>query len=338
MVEERSTILVIRFSALGDLALTIPVVKRFLDCYPEKKIIFLSDQNMAGLFEGIDRLVFIGVDLKGKQKGLFGIYRIFQLLKRNYSFDAIADLHGVIRSYLLTLLLRTLKKPLAVIDKGRFEKFALTRKENKIYRPLKHTTERYTAVFRELGFSFELPMPDPSQMRTNGTHKGSVIRIGFAPFAKHLPKMYVLDKMLEVISHFNKEGYELYFFGGGAVERAFIQEWERRFTYAKAFDRNSGWKGESEVIKSLHLMVTMDSANMHLASLMGVRVVSVWGATHPHAGFYGWGQDLLDAVQVSLPCRPCSVFGNRECWRGDHACMNQIEPSMIISRVEQAIS
>jgi len=334
-----TTILVIRFSALGDLALTVPVIRRFLELHPDKRILFLSDQSRADLFSGIERLVFVGADLSGKHNGLIGIYRIFQLLKRNYSFEAVADLHGVIRTYLLGWLLRTQKNPMATIDKGRFEKFALTRKENKIYRPLKHTTERYADVFRRLGYSLELSMPLPIQQGTDAAlSTRAITRIGFAPFAKHLPKMYILDKMLDVMTHFDKEGYELYFFGGGPVELAFMKEWKRRFTHAVSFDRHAGWNEEADVIKQLHLMVSMDSANMHLASLLGVRVVSIWGSTHPHAGFYGWGQDLSDAVQVSLPCRPCSVFGNRECWRGDHACMNQIEPAAIIARIEQALS
>ena len=79
--------------------------------------------------------------------------------------------------------------------------------------------------------------------------------------------------------------------------------------------------------------VSLDSANMHLASLFGVPVVSVWGATHPFAGFFGWAQPTDNAVQIDLYCRPCSVFGNKPCYRGDHACMQQLPEEKIIEKV-----
>jgi ADP-heptose:LPS heptosyltransferase len=82
----------------------------------------------------------------------------------------------------------------------------------------------------------------------------------------------------------------------------------------------------------------MDSGNMHLASLYGVPVVSIWGATHPFAGFYGFGQDHSNAVQADLYCRPCSVFGNKPCYRGDWACMHMIEPRQVIDKVDDVIN
>ncbi|MEY3186397.1 MAG: hypothetical protein RL675_216 [Bacteroidota bacterium] len=342
MIDSKQRILVVRFSALGDVVMTVPVVKAFLSAHPRAEIIMLSDTKLADLFQGIDRLVFVGADLKNKHKGLIGIYKLFQQLKKTYQFELVADLHGVIRSHLLRLLFRMSKKTTAVIDKGRFEKFALVRKENKIYRPLKHSTERYIDVFKELGFR-EFAKKG-LQQETIGLDSSAVsntqpkINIGFAPFAKHIPKMYPLDRFIEVMRHFDHENYALHFFGGGPVEMAFIKEWENSFKHAVSFNHQLGLKDELALMSKMQVMVTMDSANMHLGSLVNVPVVSVWGPTHPHAGFYGLGQNPLNAVQVSLVCRPCSVFGNRKCWRGDHACMQQIEPEMIIEKIKQVIS
>ena len=342
MIDSKQRILVVRFSALGDVVMTVPVVKAFLSAHPRAEIIMLSDAKLADLFQGIDRLVFVGADLKNKHKGLIGIYKLFQQLKKTYQFELVADLHGVIRSHLLRLLFRMSKKTTAVIDKGRFEKFALVRKENKIYRPLKHSTERYIDVFKELGFK-EFAKKG-LQQETIGLDSRALrntqpkINIGFAPFAKHIPKMYPLDRFIEVMRHFDHENYALHFFGGGPVEMAFIKEWENTFKHAIPFNHQVGLKDELALMSKMQVMVTMDSANMHLGSLVNVPVVSVWGPTHPHAGFYGLGQNPLNAVQVSLACRPCSVFGNRKCWRGDHACMQQVEPAMIIEKIKQVIS
>jgi ADP-heptose:LPS heptosyltransferase len=341
MIDPKQRILVVRFSALGDVVMTVPVVKAFLSAHPQAEIIMLSDARMAELFQGIDRLVFVGADLKNKHKGFIGIYKLFQLLKKTYQFDFVADLHGVIRSHLLRFLFRMSKKTTAVIDKGRFEKFALVRKENKIYRPLKHSTERYIDVFKELGFKELAKKGLQQDAISSGVHVASSIQpkinIGFAPFAKHVTKMYPLDRFIDVIRHFDNEKYALHFFGGGPVEMAFIKEWENTFTNAVQFNHQLGLKDELVLMSKMQVMVTMDSANMHLGSMVNIPVVSVWGPTHPYAGFYGLGQNPLNAVQVSLPCRPCSVFGNKKCWRGDHACMQQIDPVMIIEKIKQII-
>ena len=94
---------------------------------------------------------------------------------------------------------------------------------------------------------------------------------------------------------------------------------------------------ELALMSHLDVMLAMDSGNMHLASLVGTPVVSVWGATHPYAGFMGWGQSEKNAVQISLPCRPCSIFGNKPCIRGDYACLRQITPNQIIEKVESLL-
>lgn len=72
---------------------------------------------------------------------------------------------------------------------------------------------------------------------------------------------------------------------------------------------------------------------MHLASLVETPVVSVWGATHPYAGFYGYKQDLNNIVQAELFCRPCSIYGNKPCYRGNYECMELINPEIIVSKV-----
>ena len=300
MIDSKQRILVIRFSALGDVVMTVPVVKAFLSAHPETELIMLSDQRMEELFQGIDRLIFVGADLKGKHKGILGMIRLFKMLKKAYAFEKVADLHGVIRSHLLRLLFKFNKKETAVIDKGRFEKFALVRKENKIYRPLKHATVRYLDVFNQLGFK-------------GIGHKNWVNNTIVRESNNQMPT------------------------SGAKIKIGFVAEWEQSFKQAEN-NLTKGLSEEIKLMKTMDVLVTMDSANMHLASLCQVPVVSIWGPTHPHAGFYGLGQDPLQAVQVSLSCRPCSVFGNKKCWRGDHACMDQITPEMVIEKIEKLIS
>ena len=92
---------------------------------------------------------------------------------------------------------------------------------------------------------------------------------------------------------------------------------------------------ELRFMTSLDAMLSMDSGNMHLASLAGVRVVSIWGATHPLGGFLGWGQREEDVVQLPLSCRPCSTYGNRPCKFGDWRCLTGIKEEDVVARLLQ---
>jgi ADP-heptose:LPS heptosyltransferase len=338
----REKILVIRFSALGDVAMTVPVLRAFLDQYPDKELIMLGDKKLADLFHGIDRLEFFGADLNGEHKGIIGIIKLFNTLRKQYAFSLVADLHGVLRTHLLRFLLNLVGKKTAVIDKGRLEKYALTRKEHKIFRPLTHATERYIKVFSDLGFGIDGIKEKISDkiIEKKVKDKASLTakkKIGFAPFAKHDVKMYSLDSFKEIIRHFDDGSYELYLFSGKGAEERILSVWRKEFQNVVQPLDNTSLRSELDIMKGLDLMVTMDSANMHLASLVGTPVVSIWGATHPYAGFYGYNQNPLNAVQVDLSCRPCSVFGNKVCWRGDHACMTAITPQMIIDKMNDVL-
>ena len=166
----------------------------------------------------------------------------------------------------------------------------------------------------------------------------SKINIGFAPFAKHKEKMYPIDKMEEVVKRIaSLENTQIYLFGGGDDEKQRLEEWDLKYTNVKSVVGQLTLEKELLLISYLSVIVTMDSANMHLASLVNTPVVSVWGATHPYLGFYGYKQLPENAVQIELDCRPCSVFGDVPCWRGDHACMEWLPPKLIIDKVEKIV-
>ena len=164
--------------------------------------------------------------------------------------------------------------------------------------------------------------------------------IGIAPFAAHEGKIYPLNLMEKVIAQLadRHPSARLFFFGGGQKEMAVFQQWVEKYPRCVVVgDHLRGLDRELTLMQRLNVMISMDSANMHLASLVGLPVVSVWGATHPYAGFYGYGQRPENAVQLDLPCRPCSIFGNKKCMRGDLACLKNISPEQIINKVEAVI-
>ena len=90
---------------------------------------------------------------------------------------------------------------------------------------------------------------------------------------------------------------------------------------------------EFALLAQCDLMLTMDSANMHLAALMGLKSITIWGATAPQCGFQGYGKTSDDDIQLDMECRPCSIYGERECKFDDYRCMRRIRPEQVVSQV-----
>jgi len=322
---------------MGDVAMCVPVIRRLLEAYPALRLSFVSQSAFAPLFEGIDRLTFLPADLKGTHRGISGIWQLFRELQSAGPFDGVADLHQVLRSGMLDSLFRLKGTPVSVINKGRREKYALTRRTQKHLQPLPPTFDRYAAVFAQLGLAVDLKhalKPNADQAVPSRMIPADRKRIGIAPFAKHRGKTWPAERMRRVVELLADRGdIEVLLFGGGAVETEVLSKWSGEINGVTSLAGKYSLKDELHIISELDLMVSMDSANMHLASMFGVPVVSVWGATHPYAGFLGWGQDMSNVIQSDLDCRPCSVFGNKPCFKGTYECMTTIEPEIVVKKI-----
>ena len=328
-------LLIIRFSALGDIAMTVPVVHDLAVQYPDLEITMLSREMARPLFERLpENVQFYAADLKGRHKGLFGLCRLWRDGHLS-DFDYIADFHNVLRTWWLRTEGCLRRKKVAKIDKGRKGKKALTRQKNKVFVQQATSFERYAKVLEQLGFPIKPQFVKLDYSSFCEMQKpDNKVWIGIAPFAKHEAKVYPMDKMEQVIKALNdKENTTVFLFGGGTTENEQIERLCAKYNYVRPAKSQQGLKGELALMGQLDVMLSMDSANMHLASLVGTRVVSVWGGTHPYAGFLGWNQKVEDCIQLDLPCRPCSVYGNKPCFRGDYACMKGIAPEDIIRKL-----
>jgi ADP-heptose:LPS heptosyltransferase len=330
-------ILVMRFSAMGDVAMTVPVINELLQQHPQLTITFVSRPAFAAFFEGIDRLHYFSADLKHDYKGLTGIYKLFSSLKSLNNYDAVANLHNNLRSNLLQGLFTLGGKPSQRVNKGRNDKKLLTRFPDKVLKPLTPTTERYADVFRKLGFSLQLSNnlnKTPTQNTViNLAGLKSCTWIGISPFAQHKGKIYPLGRMEQVIQILNRENVRLFIFGGSAEQQAIAADWEQKYGKVTSVIKTMTMQQELDLIAQLNVMLGMDSAGMHMASLKGTPVVSVWGATHHYAGFLGYGQSADNIVADDIACRPCSIYGNKPCFRKDYACLYNIEPESVVKKL-----
>lgn len=339
-------LLVIRFSAFGDVAMTVPVIDSLAKQHPELQIVFLSRENFAPLFQYMpENVKFRGVNL-ANYKGIRGLNRLYKELSKD-SFDFLADFHDVLRTKFIRHRLKREGVLVSVIDKGRKEKKELTQRNNKKLRPLPSTFNRYATALKNLSYpvnlSFKSLFENQKQhlsqipIRELQQKKENEKWIGFAPFAKHRGKVYPPELMFQVIDQVEKENRKLIFFGGGKEEIAIFNEWKKKKPHLIIAAGHLNLTQELILIAHLDGMVSMDSANMHLASLAYTPVISIWGATHPYCGFMGWGQKESNAIQLNLACRPCSVFGNKPCYRKDYACLNNIPPYEIAKKIENLI-
>ncbi|NDV47507.1 glycosyltransferase family 9 protein [Paludibacter sp. 221] len=323
--------------------MTVPVVCSLAKQYPDVQITVLSRKNFGAIFQNLPQNIhFQGIDLKDYD-GLRGLNRLYKELEVQ-QFDYVADLHDVLRTKYLRIRFRLAGTPVATIDKGRKEKKKLTRRNHKILKQLDTSFVRYKKVLEKLGFKFHLNFTsiygnksaDISAIESITGQKGADRWIGIAPFAKHEGKAYPPELLQEVIGGLLKtNGVKLFLFGGGEHEKQIVEKWKQKYPAIVNIIGKLSFGQELALLSNMDVVLSMDSANMHLASMVGTTVVSVWGATHPYAGFMGWNQKEENAVQTDLHCRPCSVFGQKPCYRGDYACMYGISPQQVINKVEE---
>ena len=339
-------ILVQRYSALGDIALLLPVLTALKRDQPDVEIHLVSRPFIKSLVDDLD-IHFHAADLKGQHKGFFGLWRLAVQLKRKANPNLIIDAHNVLRSRILNSFFRLLGLKVYRVNKEREARRGLVRKENKIVKPLKHSSIKYAETLRRAGLKFNFSEKDKALYPVKASLSPELLspeakyHLGIAPMAKHQAKRYPLAQMQKVLAHYNSNSdYHFYLFGG--AEEA--KELEALGKAAKInFTVIAGklkFPEEIALMRKLHLMLAMDSSNMHLAALAGIKIISIWGATHPLAGFSPIGNHTSLMVQVpreDLTCRPCSVFGNKECFRGDYACLNRLTPAKVIATIDAAL-
>ncbi|MFA5443372.1 MAG: glycosyltransferase family 9 protein [Bacteroidales bacterium] len=317
-------VLCFRFSALGDVAIASVVLKACARDNPDVQFTLAGPGLIAPLFEGVPNLKLFPVD---KKQPLFGMLRQFIRMRPTH----IADLHSVIRTFVLRAFLFFSGYTVVYLHKGRKARRRLL-KDPVNEPPLIPVYRRYVLTLNKLGFS----TPSLKESNTIPLEKGPWKKVGVAPFARHRGKQWSLERMQRIVEHLAGQETIVFLFGGGSQENLILKEWAKSDPrIIVAGENKEGFSGELDVIRGLDVMISMDSANMHFASAVGIPVISIWGATHPKAGFYGWRQDPQRAIQCSLDCRPCSIFGAKPCWKGTYECMENITEEHVIAFLER---
>lgn len=328
------TYLIIRLATLGNVAMTVPVVASLSRRYPNDRFIFAAKKDLGAMFASMPNVEFQEVDNHLDWKGVLALWRRWR-----DKTDAVIDLQDVPRTRGLRLLLRLSGKRVTSVRYGRVRKHMIT-----ILgigkRALPSEFERYRDAFRRAGLEtndqfVSLPVNGTAAQVVNdryGTKEGRWI--GLAPFAKSRSNMLpyrVTKNIIELLTRDPET--RVFLFGAGQVECEMLRQWASVFPRTESVAGQLRLKEELELMRQLDVMICMDSANQHLSSLVGLRAVSVWCATHPMIGFAGWKQKEEDIIQRhDLRCRPCTCHGTNHCRYGNFAC-REINAETIVQQI-----
>jgi ADP-heptose:LPS heptosyltransferase len=313
--------------------------------YPEVELTLLTRAAFKPFFSSVSGLDLFFPDLKKRHKGFYGLIRLFIDIKRQSEINYVIDLHDVLRSKLLRLLFRISGTPIAIIDKGRHEKRLLISGKKKVQ--LKHSVERYCDVFAKVGYpvtpskeNWIVPSPELIS-KTNilsGTRSG--LNIGVAPYAKHKLKMWPEQNMIRLLDLIAKNYKCRFWLFGGNEDSGRLFALQCRIAGSTSLVGKLSLNDELVFMSKLDMMISMDSSNMHMAALVGTKVISIWGSTDPLGGFAAWMQPENLSIRIpvdELTCRPCTIYGKGDCKRLDFACMTWLTPEMVYKKIDKLI-
>ncbi len=343
--------LLLRFSAMGDVAMLIPTLYAVAEANPEDSFTFLTQPFFSKLLlEPPKNLKVKTIETRGKQKSFFGLMS-YLLELRKEEYDCVIDLHNVVRTKLARWVLRlTSGTKFVSLRKPRKERKVLLATQAKDRKPLPQMIDLHCQTLRRSGLNVPQEIKPISikeeevqgdtfySIKKDGG--SSIKRIGIAPFASTASKTYDEEQMQELIRLLSlEENFYLYLFGARGQEEEKLKAWAKGNDRVLCLVGDSSIEEEMKLIATLDCLLSMDSANAHLAGMLGTRVVTVWCATHPWAGFMSLGQKMSDCLVPNQEEFPfCSIFGKVKDQTIDiEAYRRSIKPELIAKHIKHIL-
>ena len=321
--------LIIRFSSIGDIVLTTPVIRCLRKKYPESTIHYLTKKKFAGIVQSnpnVDKVLLLEEDINVTIEEI-----------RNENYQHIIDLHHNLR----TLRIKQSIKKVAFhsFNKLNIEKWIFTNFKINLM-PHKHIVERYMATVESLGvendglgLDYFIPENDlvkEDDIPFSHSHGYIAIAIGAAHNTKKLP----VEKLKELVS---KIEYPIILLGGKEdfinAEKIVESDPVKIYNACGKFSLNES----ADIVRNSRLVISHDTGMMHIAAAFKKNILSVWGNTVPSFGMVPY-QTLYEVFQVNkLWCRPCSKTGFDKCPLGHFKCMNNQSIETIAERAHSFV-
>jgi len=318
-------ILVIRFSSLGDVLLTTPVVRALKAKCPDAELHFVVKKEFSDVYAynpRISKLIFFDKANEAKIKS--------EIDKEKY--DLIIDLQNNWRSRKLT---RGIASNILMFVKPTFAKLLLVYLKINFLKEKKSIVQRYAeAAGVEIDqFGLELCLPAEITTKLESDKK----YIGIAPGAKHFTKRWPKEYFIELGNELTKRGFQIVLFGGKSDQ-------ELCFEISKHIPGSINLQNDNNLfqtgadMKLCKLIVTNDSGLMHTAASVGVPVAAIFGSTVKEFGFAPYGVQNLILENNSLFCRPCSHIGKSNCPKKHFKCMKDVTPHNVLNHLQNFLS
>lgn len=341
MEKEKNTYVILRLSSLGNVAMLVPVVTQLSHSYPDDEFVVVALKPLGDLFHGLKNVRYHEASAEVEHShGLIGLMKQIAA----YNPKRVFDLQDDFRTRVVRYLLRCRKIAVSTIDLGSRERRALSRTGYEKATPLKPEVKRYADTFRDGGLEpkGEVPhMPKNEQAAARvdklfGKKNGRWI--GIAPFAKHLSNVLPYKTMKDVIAYYAQQpDTRIFLFGAGHVETEMLRQWASLWDNVESVTNQLPLDGELELMRQIDGLLCMDSANQHLAAIVGCPTLSIWCGTHTYMGFAAWGKANTQILSLPVSCRPCSIHGTERCKYRNFAC-KAFTADMIIERFNKLLN
>lgn len=331
-------ILIIRFSSLGDIVLTTPIVSLIKETHPNADIYFLTKKAFASLLEGnhnIHRIIAWEEVKSNKDHMIF--YE---------TFDYLLDLHNSTRSFLARRKISYKKK--AIYKKPYMKRFLLVHFKKNRYKRVVHVVHRYMRTLRILGIRPHYRKPDiladrPAADRLDGWNFNQptlAVAPGARWFTKRWPRINFEDTIAQFMDEFPDWQVILL---GGKDEKKDSKEIYKKISKEKTKKgKIFNFTGEYTIresaffLKYSRIFLTNDSGLMHVASSFDVHIVALFLATVPEFGFLPFTRSK-SILSVDLPCKPCNHKGLSRCPKRHFQCAQRITPSVVLNAIKEQI-
>jgi len=309
--------LVIRLGSLGDVILSSAPVLNLRLTFPDSSISFLTRERfrpVVEMFEGVDEIISL------PDYPSLGELTDLVVSLDDRAFDTIVDLHGNIRSWFIRQMIAATHK--IAYPKRRRERYRLAR-THRIPPDWPHTIDLYNQAALKAGGRIvcDWPLLRAGSFASDSISSGALVVV--APGAKHPTKQWPLERFAQAAAkiHREREAHIAWVVTAEDDVRLDLRDYLPASHFTRLIDRPISEL--SAVISGANLVLANDSGIAHLSSAVGTPVLALFGPTHPALGFAPRSV-YPSVIEVSEPCRPCSVHGKKPCWREQRFCLTRI--------------
>jgi len=328
-------ILVIKFSSIGDIVLTISPLKTLKSIFPSAKIDFLILNNYASILEGnkiIDRIIPFD-----KNAGFIKLIKTGNWINKE-NYDLVIDFHNSLRSKIIRLMISKIQK--RYLKKPRWRRFLLFRFRRNLFptdfsqlqllhQPIKEWMSDYKYPLPELFISNAEKKDAEILLKANEINKQFITII---PGAAWPQKRWVVDKYHKLLTDIKNRNDVNFVILGGENDNVCSEIAKCDKDYVNLQGKTS-LRESMSIIANSKYVIGADTGLVHAGEALGKSVISIFGPTSRETGAGVNRKDSISIENNDIWCRPCSQTGKRKCYRDKQYCMTTISPEFVLNKI-----